>query len=226
MVSRFWKPIRLVLLAGVLGSTIWVLSRAIATPEAQTTSEQPNNLPEKISLSEWELQTSSELEPEADLPSGRQYQYRQRATPLEVKVRLMISDGNISRLLFVHTPIKSANAGLQVRYHTGVGHYGVLAHQDRLYLSACVNPRGESTVTEPQFMQNRYKYDLQVGRVLPWILGQEPLLDQRCLWTLMSMPFPANTKTDRVAAEEALKTLENAWYSWHRWWELNFPPAQ
>jgi cyanosortase A-associated protein len=212
-----------VLLAGVLGSTVWVLGRAIAVPKSEAILEPTNPLSATISLRGWELQNSSLLSQDADLPPGRQYQYRQQATRLDVQARLMISDGNISRLLFVHTPIKSANAGLQMRHRTGVGYYAVLAHQDRLYLSACVNSRGESTVTEPQFMQNRYKYDLQVGRVLPWILGQEPLLDQRCLWTLMSTPLPANTKTDRVAAEKALKTLENAWYSWHREWELNFP---
>ncbi len=226
MIRDLWKPTRLVLLAGICISTVWVLSRAIAAPKAEKPQEQTYPLPEKVPLSGWKLQTSSPLPKTEELPPGREYQYRRQATSLAIQSRIMLSDGNISRLLFVHTPIKSANANLQMKHHPGVGYYGILAHKEQAYLSACVNSRGESTVNEPQFMQNRYKYDLQVTRVLPWILGQEPLLDQRCLWTLMSTPLPTNAKAYPAATEETLKTLESAWFSWHRWWELNFPPVK
>ncbi|WP_421656929.1 cyanoexosortase A system-associated protein [Leptothermofonsia sp. ETS-13] len=226
MIKDLWKPARLALLVGVCIGTAWVLGRAIAAPKAEKAQEQTYPLPEKVPLNGWELQASSPLDKIEELPPGREYQYRQRANSLTVQTRIMLSDGNISRLLFVYTPIKSANANLQIKHHPGVGYYGVLVHKGRAYLSACVNSRGESTVNEPQFMQNRYKYDLQITRVLPWILGQEPLLDQRCLWTLMFTPLPANAKADSTTTEETLKTLETAWFSWHRWWELHFPPVK
>jgi len=106
-----------------------------------------------------------------------------------------------------------------------VGYYGVLTHEGKAYLSACINPRGESTVTEQQFRQSLYATDLQVGRILPWISGREPLLDRRCLWTLMSTPLPSGKNTDSTASEAAYKTLEAAWFNWFRWWQPKFPPA-
>lgn len=227
MVDAFWKPARLLLLAGVFGGMLWVLSRAIAAPKA-VKEEVPlatTTLPETIPLEGWNLQATKLLSQGNDLPSGQEYQYRQNSISVTVQARLMVSDGNISRLLFVHTPIRAANAGLQIRQRLGVGYYGILAHDHKAYLSACVNSRGESTVTEPQFMQNRYKYDLQVNRVLPWILGRAPLLDQRCLWTLMATPLPAAAKNNPAVANQSFEALENAWFSWHQWWKLNFPPV-
>lgn len=217
-----WKSVRLFLLAAIFGSTVWVLGRAIAAPKATATTQQTYPLPETIPLNSWAESASSQLAPAADLPAGRQYQYRQQKQPLEVQVRMLVGDGNVSRFLFVYTPIRSANANLQIKHQAGVGYYGVLTHDNKAYLSACINSRGESTVTESQFMQNRYTHDLQFTRVLPWILGQEPLLDQRCLWTLMYVPLSADAKTNPTAIAEAFKTLETAWFAWYEWWEKRF----
>jgi cyanosortase A-associated protein len=219
-----WQTTRLSLLALTVGSFVAVLGKVIAFP-SQTIVEKPPSYPETVPLQGWQWVNSTPLKPEKDLPTGQQYEYRRDETLLKVETRSMLGDGNISRFLFVHTPIRAANVLLQERYQRGIGFYGVLAHEGRAYLTACVNPRGKSTVKEQQFMQNRYTHDLNPRRILFWALGQEPLLDQRCLWTLMSVPLPEEAKTTPTMTETAYKQLESAWFVWNPWWQSHFPPS-
>lgn len=241
MIERHWNPIRLSLLAATLAGGLVVLGKAIASPQATPSADRsaPNfALAQSVPLTGWQFQSSAPVAPElppTDQPTqnraepeaitAQRYKYRQNTTELDAEVRYMLGDGNNSRFLFVYTPIRAANSNLQVRYQAGIGSYGVLAHQGRAYLSACINPQGESTVTDQQFIDNSYRHDLRVGRVLPWILGQQPLLDRRCLWTLMSVPLPSEKLTDTATVEAAFKTLEAAWVPWYQWWKSNYPPA-
>lgn len=218
-----WQSVRLATLAVTLGGALLVLGKAIATPKSDPNAAQVQTLTQSVPLANWQLSESTALKPSKEIPTGQRYQYRQGSTVMEVEMRPMSGDGNISRLLFVHTPIRQGNANLQIRRLPNVGSHGVLSHEGRAYLSACVNPRGESTATEQDFTQNHYRHDLQVSRIVPWLLGQQPLLDHRCFWTVMSVPLPAGTNAE--ASEAAYKTLESAWSDWNRWWQDNFPPA-
>lgn len=231
-----WKSVRLGLLAVTFVGAIAILGKAIATPPAPkdtTASAKATPLATTVPLTGWQPTGSEPIQPEppkADAPVNRseadfqvaqRYQYRQNQTKLDVELRYMLGDGNNSRFLFVYTPIRAANANLQQRTLQGVGSYGILAHQGRAYLSACVNPRGESTVTEQEFKQNSNQHDLKPDRVLPWIMGQAPLLDRRCLWTLMSVPL--SDAPTPAELNDAFKTLETAWADWHQWWRSNYP---
>lgn len=234
-----WQPVRLSLLAILCASAVLVLGRAIVTPSAKGPSTNPSSntaLQQAVPLPNWQLVKSAPIQPEPakaepntvtnsepDFLVAQQYLYRQNNNQLDVELRYMLGDGNNSRFLFVYTPVRAANAKLESRYHPSIGHYGVLTHEGRAYLSACINPRGESTTTEQQFKHNSYQNDLQPSRLLPWLLGQEPLLDQRCLWTLMSMPLSVDAKTQQTNAEATFKQLETAWVSWHAWWRSHYP---
>jgi cyanosortase A-associated protein len=48
-------------------------------------------------------------------------------------------------------------------------------------------------------------------------LGKGNIQDQRCFWTQMSVPL------DATNPENAKKILENAWVSWYRQWQPQFP---
>jgi cyanosortase A-associated protein len=86
----------------------------------------------------------------------------------------------------------------------------------RAYLDACINSRGGSTFTEEQFRANRIQYDVQFNRLLPWLLGQQELRDQRCLWTHLSIPL------NQSSPESSYHILENAWFSWYSGGFLTF----
>jgi cyanosortase A-associated protein len=237
MPEATWKPARLGLLAIVFASTLFMLGRSLtvsaASSGAKKSAVATPQLPQTVPLTGWQATGSTAIALEApkageaptqaepDFVQARAYQYRQNGTKLNVEARYMLGDGNNSRFLFVYTPVRAANANLEIRQLPEIGSYGILAHQGKAYLSACVNPSGQSTVTEYEFKQNSYQQDLRVERLWPWLLGQKPLLDQRCLWTLMSVPL-AETAT-AAEAERAVATLEAAWKDWHPWWRANYP---
>ncbi len=218
---------RVPLLAVTLSGALVVWGRAIATPKTVVppTNASTATFPTSIPIKDGQFAQTSAVKSEKGDVVGQLYTYRQNAgkpeaATITAEVREELGDGNVSRFLFVYTPIRTANSTLQLRFQAGVGYYGVLSHEGQAYLSACINPSGGSTVTEQQFTQNRYQYDLNVGRLLPWIAGQESLLDRRCIWTLMSTPVAQGTSPDA-----AYKTLETAWFSWFQWWQSNFPRA-
>jgi cyanosortase A-associated protein len=222
-----WERTRLLLLALALGGSLVVLGKALIVPfpkaeeVASTTASSP--LPQAIPLKDWQAEKTEPVKNEKGAVVGQSYEYRQNGKAITIQMRQEIGDGNVSRYLFVYSTVREANANLQVRYKPGLGHYGVVSHKGQAYLSACINPRGQTTVTDQQFRQNRYAYDLQPGRILPWVLGQQPLLNDRCLWTLMSVPVETNA-SDKGPPEAAYKTLETAWFSWSEWWQANYPP--
>jgi cyanosortase A-associated protein len=223
--AKFWQPVRLSLLVMVLGGVLGVLGRAIVVPKVEEKSiAKSYPLPPTVPLSGWQFSTSTPLRPDtsSNLPAGQRYQYRNGTTSLAVEARVMGGDDNISRFLNTYTPIGGASVNLKLKTQPDGGFYGVLAHGGQAYLSACINRHGNSTVTEQQFRQNRHIYDLEVGRVLPWLLGQETLIDRRCLWTLMVTPLSTEAKPDPITSEKAFKTLETAWFSWYQWWQPNF----
>lgn len=219
--ANAWQPARLSLLVLAFSGALFVLGKAIVTPKAATT-QPAYRLPATVPLTDWQTVSSAALQPIPEAIASQQYEYRQQQS-LNVQLRYMTGDGDVNRFLFVHTPIRQDNNRLVLKYQPKIGFYGVLPYQKRAYLSACISPRGESTVTAQQFVQNLRTHDLTPSRVLPWLLGQQPLLDRRCLWTLMSIPVAANA--DSTTLDNAYKTLEVAWFSWYRWWQPNFPPT-
>ena len=224
MLNSTWQPVRISLLAITAGAALLILGKLLTLPKVDKASAQAvNTLQPVVPLPGWQLLDNSELKANKDSRFGRGYRFQQGNRTLNADVHYMTSDGNVSRYLFVYSPVRTANANLKVKYQPETGYYGVLSHKGQAYLTACVNPRGQSTVTEQQFTQSRYTYDLKPNRILPWVLGQESLIDRRCLWTLLSTPVPTST-TPEASEAAAYKTLETAWLSWHQWWQANYPP--
>jgi cyanosortase A-associated protein len=111
----------------------------------------------------------------------------------------------------------SDRASIVVRHSQKIGFYRLSVETNRAYLRSCINPRGPSAITYEQFIKNRYTYDLQFSRILPVLLGQEPLRDHRCLWTNLSI------STSQVSPELAYQILDKVWHSWYPWWHDRFP---
>lgn len=239
MLNSQWRSIRIGLLATTFVGTafVWVQVAAMPKLDRQAASKTSENiLPSSVPIEGWQFLNSEPInlsqeskqkaneEKTGEFKVGRRYHYQQGNLALQADQIYTQSDGNVSRYLFVRSPIRTANANMKVKFQPGVGHYGLVAHNGKAYLSACVNPRGTSTVTESQFTQNRYANDLQISRIFPWLLGQESLIDYRCLWTLMSVPFKDESGSF-TPDEKTAQSLETAWFSWHQWWQAHFPPS-
>lgn len=158
----------------------------------------------------------------SDLIGAHKYGYRQNQILLEIQMKYLVNvEGNVSRLLSLYTPVKST-LGLTELHQKEVGFYGKIKDNGRVYLAACINPRGSSSLTQQQFMQNRYSHDLLTGRLFFWLLGQQDFWDLRCMLTLLSIPEQPNSS---IQEQDMFEMLESAWFSWYSWWQPRFPES-
>lgn len=218
MMSKLWKWGRITLLMGLFGSSLPVLVNAVfGTPQVINQTSEQFTFPEQVPLSHWKAVNSEPI----PATIGQHYRYRQNKSALDIEMRYIItSDENtdMQRLLRSYTeiPFTSTRQAVMSK-HPATGFYLLFTYQQKAYLSACINSRGGSTVTEEQFRHNRNLAMLQLNQILAWLKEQKPLRDQRCLWVLMSL---ASTDTN---PEAAYPILESVWYGWYSWWQIRFP---
>lgn len=227
-----WNLFRLPLMMITFGSVVLVLGKLTLMPPKETSVNARVALPTQVPLAGWQaLATRPLTAPSAaitqdspEMVAGNTYAYqRDRASnpvTLTVELRYLVeTDPNVRNLLLKYgKPSATVPFPSTIHYQEDAGFYSLYFTQGRAYLSSCINSRGESTVTETQFNQNRYTYDLRLDRVLPVLLGRETLRDGRCLFTVMSIPLQA------LSSEVVAPMLKDAWKSWYQWWQPQFPP--
>jgi cyanosortase A-associated protein len=211
------KKFRVPILGITFSCAVLVLGKIILFPGSTKPEFTPFVFPEKAPLAQWQLSASLPLpEPTAENPelfSQRGYQYSRNNQQLNIEMYYLVLE-YIPLNVKKWTKISSTNT---IRHRQEVGFYGLGVDQQRAYLSSCINPRGGSTFTTEQFNQNRYFHDLRPQYLLSWLVGQNSLLDRRCLWVNLSVPLKDSTP------ESAYQVLENAWFSWYQWWQVRFP---
>jgi cyanosortase A-associated protein len=212
-----WKQFRVPLLALTFSSVLFVLATIVLVPTKDKRTVTTFVFPEKVPLPQWRLSESLPLpKPKKDsitLFAQRRYRYQKKDLLLDIEMRYL-TDGDVVKLLRDFNFISSSAV---IRQQQKVGYYGLGVDKQRAYLSACINPQGNSTFTNEQFNHNRYFYALQPQRLLSWLLEQEKLQDRRCLWAHLSVPLKNSSP------EAAYQVLETAWFSWYQWWQPRFP---
>ncbi|MEI6429779.1 MAG: cyanoexosortase A system-associated protein [Pseudanabaena sp. ELA607] len=143
-----------------------------------------------------------------------------------VDVRYLIrTTGNVPVLSVDYGKIKLKDDDLQkdLRFVPNIGHYTFFQTNDRAYLSACINPRGITTVTTEQFDENLSAFAMKPEVLTGWLLGQTDIKDRRCLWTQVSMTLDTTTVQDAQALERTHDQLKAVWLDWRQWWQNRFP---
>lgn len=221
-----WHYLRtplLAIFAGLLGS---LLLHRIVTDQnnpVQHTS-MAFSLPEQVILSGWQFHQSTSLPPSnSDVTNwrmGRRYQYTVQQRPLTAEVRYFIHTGNADVRLWLHRHTKIP-IDLTLKSSPGVGAYGLVTWQKTAHLTACIPPRGLSTVTSMEFQSNLYQANLYLQHLGGWLLGdsKSPLLDDRCIWAHLSTPYTTKNLPDTYIF------LEQAWVHWRNWWIKHYPPV-
>lgn len=74
-----------------------------------------------------------------------------------------------------------------------LGYYTLSSAPQETILDTCINPQGKSTVTREQFLDNRLQYDLNPTHLLRWAIGQNTLLDKRCIWMRLKLRSTPNS---------------------------------
>ncbi len=195
----------------------------IATKRSLNTSI----LPDSIALNNWQLVkvksgNNQKLNTPTDtnaaiVRSQKDYSYLRNDQHLELQMRyLMNTRGESNPFLEQINTNPAKDNQKNIRYVKGIGYYLLYSDAKQAYLTACINPRGGSTVNSAQFMQNRYTYDLTWSRILPWIFGKEILRDNRCIWTQLSVPL------NEVADSKVYPVLESFWTNNYATWQSLF----
>ncbi len=223
-----WRQPRQMLLALTFISVFFTLCRFSLDPTAGNRQVTPIAFPPVVPLQGWQLlESRPPSEPiarthkswEAVLATQK-YRYQKNNQQMEIEMHYVVgTPGELQTYFQNYTSIQVQDGQLlqNLRQQQGVGFYSLFVYQGRSHLSACINPRGGSTVTSAQFLANRYTYDLQVQRLVPWLLGKESLPDRRCLWADLSIPL------NKMSAQTTYPVLAQAWSSWYQWWSPRFP---
>lgn len=211
-----WGQHRQMLLALTFAGVFFTLGRFSLNSTAGNRPVTAFAFPSVVPLPGWQLLESHPLAETSPPDSyevvlaSQKYRYRQNNQQMEIQMRYVV--GTLGQFHGYYP--KDDSSLLQ---QEGVGFHSLFVYQGRSHLSACINPRGGSTVTIAQFFANRYIYDLQLRRLIPWFLGKESLLDRRCLWAHLSTPL------NQVSTKTTYLVLEKVWRSWYQWWSPRFP---
>ncbi len=182
--------------------------------------------PDTLSLNSWQQVTAkSPPQQKSDTPitpkfevvqSGKDYSYVKNNQRLVLQMRYVVNTRGESNPFLQQSKNLVNDSQKNVKYLKGIGYYALYSDSKQAYLTACINPRGGSTVTSAQFMQNRYTYDLTWSRIIPWVLGKEVLRDNRCIWAQLSVP------SNGVADANIYSVLESAWTANYTAWQSQF----
>ncbi|MBE9008475.1 cyanoexosortase A system-associated protein [Fortiea sp. LEGE XX443] len=216
----YWKEIRIKFLALIFGAGILVLGKSIFFPNPDKPKINTFVFPQEVPLGEWQPSVAAPVKSltkeNPNLLAQKYYRYVKNDLPLDIEMHYLQD--------FYHADIGvyiQRNLGITsptvMRQQKGAGYYGLGVDKQKAYLSTCINPRGGSTFTHAQFRDNRFSQDISFNRIMPILLGQEALLDKRCLWVHLSIPL------QNSSPEEAYQVLEKAWFSWYQWWQPRFP---
>lgn len=219
------QKLRIGLLAVLVTGSLLIFLRSII--DSGLGKPTPLIFPEKIELAQAKTTQSEAIVDTKNFPfkpkylSGQSYRFLVDNQPIDVALRYAVgTEGDIPIFLkeLVNIDLKDDELRQKIVRRDPIGYYAAFTYQDRAYLTACINPRGISTVTKEQFDDNASDRAMDRDVLISWLLGQRDLRDRRCLWTLISTPLTADSDHNAITQK-----LEKIWISWYEWWKPKFP---
>jgi cyanosortase A-associated protein len=229
---NYQRSLQITILTILLGSAVFVLGKSVIDP----TIAKPDPIPPKsVSLPQWKFLSTNPIlnstasDPDDTKPqhsrliSGRIYHFSRPQQNLDLEIRYLgETDGDVRKMLKQYKSIFIPNAittnSSIVRYRAGVGSYILFTEAERIHLSTCINPSGNTSVTRNQFESDRNNYDLQFSRIGAWLKGEAKLREQSCLWVNLSMSIKndSDQASYKLAQNLAAQDLEAAWFHWYK----------
>jgi len=207
-----WKTVHTSILLLAFLAMVSTLIKAMIKPSASQSIIREITLPETIKLDSWEQVETVSLE---ENHQGKKYEYQKNNQSLVINAYFIpSSEGNVSRFLQTYQDIPPATVQLQTNYREEIGFYGFFVYDQNPNLAACINPYGETTVTSQQFAQNISQNGIQIERILPWLLGQQDLINRSCLLTIITLDSDNNINARSLSSTDQSQ-LENTWFSWY-----------
>ncbi|NUN65700.1 cyanoexosortase A system-associated protein [Pseudanabaena biceps] len=224
------QSLKKILLIVITVSTSIAIVVSVLTPKSANLKKYqfPNNLV----LKDLQLKASNNLDNlnETNIGGAWQYIYTSPNQKTSSKSRQEIQIDIVYTYTVISLPrslsilnIKHSEKPLDIKYANNIGYYTLFTDQKRAYLASCINPRGEATVTEKQFTNNRDKYDFSIDKLGLYLIGKSDLRDNRCLFTVMSTSLENNTSQISNSVDNTYQTLETSWKDWYIYWKNKFP---
>lgn len=217
-----WNYFRASILILIFGTSVFVfIKKNIFTSSYAEPNVNGSRLPVSIPLQGWESASSRQLDDHlldsSNYRAAREYRYIQGPIQLKSQARYMVqTDGDIKRFISDNPSLSYLmQEDWETRHSDESGSYFLILTSKGIHLSSCVNPHGMSTVSTQDYKWNRNFQDIRY-RFLPWLLG-EPLKDERCLWTHMSI------SSNDPNSKDLIPILEMSWEIWYRWWSIKLP---
>ncbi len=234
-------PSRHLLLSGICVGIALTIGKLLLDPTTSQRQYTAIPLPQALPLPESQLLESQPIQlPQAESPkydqilSGQKYRYIRSGIPIQLELRDVVNTGgNIHKLIQEQLSWK-ANPPKFQDVQTPIGFYRRFTQQGNVYLESCLSPAGHSFVTPAQFRSQLYQHIWQPDRLLGWAIGQNSLLDKRCLWVQLSIPTEkinsgSTTSNNQkfIANDDALaeQLLEEQWRSIASWWMSKSPTS-
>lgn len=217
-----WEIIRISILATTSVGVFCVLLKSLTSPNFTRAKAGNLVLSENVPLKAWQQIASTSVGNQTtnytEEIAAKHYQYIQNNLPLDIEMRyLASSDGNVQKIFKRYNKLGASQISTDIRQQTGIGSYGLLIHQNKANLTACINPQRNSTFKAEQFVQNQMNIDVLSKRFIPWLFSGESLRDRRCLWVNLSIPLKDSS------SQKAFLTLEKAWVDWYQYWSPRLP---
>jgi cyanosortase A-associated protein len=118
--------------------------------------------PDSVPLNSWQPIASESLtnkktkteDKQEFIESSKGYTYSQDGIPLRLEMRYLVGTrGDITNVIQEQTAIPLEVVKPKEKKLAGVGFHTLFVYQNQAYLSSCINPSGDSTVTGKQFSQ-------------------------------------------------------------------------
>lgn len=217
---KYWW--RSILLSVIFIGTVFTITQMFSKSNPADKKIIPTaKFPQKIPLSNWNLINSGKGIEQTLVYKGQTYRYKdEQGRILTIKIHQeMYTEGNVGRLSSVYTGIQPATIILNPKYREEVGHYALFFYDNQANLTACINPQGISTVSEKEFAFNQYFYGLSWQRFMGWTIGKNDLVDDSCLWTLLSIPLKTEGSKYPLSLKNTNDILERTWIEWYKYWD-------
>ncbi|MGL5033801.1 MAG: archaeosortase/exosortase family protein, partial [Microcystaceae cyanobacterium] len=207
--------------AGLSTIASYSFPQEITLPGWQLVTSETSSLPLKSSDKEYKepapITTEIEEAPKSNQIKVERQTYRYQKSELELTADfhyLHSTTGEIksyyenfqhfSHLPKLEEPIKKTGDR---------GSYYLFTDSQYQYLTACINPLGESVVSQAEFNDSFYRAYRNPSQW--WNFLRSSFRDQRCIWGQLTLPLTTK-KTE----------LNTLWPEFVRYWQEHFPPLK
>ncbi len=208
-----------IVFVAILGQTIFTLFRP-SPEERQKNNNVAIAYPESVPLENWQLVNSAAVPPpeifKHIVNPGWVYNYQGNDSSVRAQVHLQVDGPGAVNHYMELLEVEPMPETFEFKFDPERGSYGVVKNSDRTYLSSCVNAVGKSTFTEEETTKNRFQHGISPASFFGWLMGFNHLTDNRCLFTLISMPISIPTEANH---QVNIQMLEATWKDWYDWWK-------